>query len=214
MLELTTVGPPPQEEDTVSLYTAPLGYFLPDTSSPDVFASLTPQNVCCLPYGGRERYLQTGSALGAVLMTCLFLVGCAMPSWRYYTLAIYAILLSSWLVAACCFFSTLWVVALSTIFAHDYKLERLSYLVQKKLLNKGGKPEYDVVLLQECYGCTYSDEFRRKLVVMMKEAGYDHQYLPPCGLGQTLPSLWCNSGLAVFSRHPIKEIKFRPFQNR
>ena len=150
----------------------------------------------------------------------LFLVGC----WRwsvYFSTGIAAILISSWLVCPVAFFSTFWIIALSTMLGggHDYKEERLTTLVEEYLteLNKKNGTRsaiYDVVLLQECFGCVYSDRYRSMLAAKLKEVGYVHQVLPPCGLFNVLPSLWCNSGLAVFSRHKVVEVDFKPFKNR
>ena len=66
------------------------------------------------------------------------------------------------------------------------------------------QPAYDFVLLQELYATWYSDTQRAKFVATMKRNGYRYVALPSAI--STFPSMWANSGVAIFSRFPIKDI--------
>lgn len=86
---------------------------------------------------------------------------------------------------------------------HDFKSERLEELATR-LSDTNGSPKYDVVLLQEFYGCWYSDTHRDFFTKRMAQRGYAHVAKPK--RTASFPALWANSGLAVFSPFPIDEI--------
>ncbi|GMI05212.1 hypothetical protein TrRE_jg5785 [Triparma retinervis] len=122
---------------------------------------------------------------------------------------------ATWLLAPLCFYSTLPFVTLLTIFhSHDYKRERLSILLRTKLLDSKGRPAFDVVCMQELFGCWYSDRNRIWFKALMAEHGYKHSALPGVRPWNIFPALWANSGLAIFSIHEIADVQHAPFVNR
>ena len=66
-------------------------------------------------------------------------------------------------------------------------------------------PKYDAVILQEFYGCVYSDRSRSHFVNIMKQAGYEFHSKSDNGITRNFPSLWANSGMAIFSPHELKD---------
>lgn len=90
---------------------------------------------------------------------------------------------------------------------HDFKSERMAVLASRL-----GKQDYDVVLLQELYGTWYADGHRTRLVKAMADNGYGHFAMPSAV--SALPSCWANSGLAIFSRHPLSDVKHHLFTHQ
>eukprot|EP00520_Triparma_pacifica_P015712 CAMPEP_0118640482 /NCGR_PEP_ID=MMETSP0785-20121206/4778_1 /TAXON_ID=91992 /ORGANISM="Bolidomonas pacifica, Strain CCMP 1866" /LENGTH=344 /DNA_ID=CAMNT_0006531875 /DNA_START=28 /DNA_END=1059 /DNA_ORIENTATION=- len=176
------------------------------------------QNICCLPYGSRERYLQKGSIIGFFLVTSLFLFTfVSFPDARKTTATVWLVLSGTWLNAPLMFYSTLpFITLLTTILPghHDYKLQRLRTLVDDKLTTDDGKPRYDAVCMQELFGCIYSDAARLAFVKIMFDAGYTHSALPSTSILSVFPSLWANSGLAIFSVHPLTDVSMVPYKSR
>ncbi|GMI42453.1 hypothetical protein TrCOL_g4791 [Triparma columacea] len=172
------------------------------------------QNVCVLPPGSRERYLQTGSLLGAVLtLTIFLLLFLIFPPIYLISAGIFGIV--TWLAAPLCFYTSLPLITLLTIFhSHDYKRERLSMLLRTKLLTPSGEPLYDVVCMQELFGCWYSDRNRTWFKALMAEHGYKYSALPGNKPWEIFPALWANSGLAIFSTHQLQDVQHTPFVNR
>lgn len=170
------------------------------------------QNVCVLPVGGRETWLQPASLIGSVLLP-IFLIS-TLHSSPLLLVSATTILLTTaffcpvgYLLAA-----PLW--AGSNLFSHDYKAERLACLADRLAVPGTLEPAYDVVLLQELFGCWYSDVHRLELVRLMKQRGYLYHAMPSCSLLSILPSFWANSGLAVFSRHPLSDAASHTFKNQ
>ncbi|GMI53567.1 hypothetical protein ScalyP_jg5636 [Parmales sp. scaly parma] len=91
---------------------------------------------------------------------------------------------------------------------HDYKAERLAELAERLRLGS-----LDFVFLQEFYGCWYSDSSRKGFLKLMITNGFKHRAVPPAT--GSFPSLWANSGLAVFSReHEVKDLTLHAFKRQ
>jgi endonuclease/exonuclease/phosphatase family metal-dependent hydrolase len=180
-------------------------------------ATLTPirvysQNVCVLPLGGRESLLQKSSILGTILVLAAF--GAASFFVKPIALATAAVfLLSTSLFCPLGYFMATPYWALSNFYGDDYKAERLAALADR-LATKGKKPAYDVVLLQEFFGCFYSDVHRIHFTKLMFERGYKYNACPPCSMKSIFPALWANSGLAVFSPYRVTQPRFQPFRKQ
>ena len=175
------------------------------------------QNVCVLPVGGREQMLQTSSLVGSVLFLPIFasaaLLGCDVL--LLFSIFVFVIITALFCPIGYFLVSPLW--AGSNLFADDFKSERLSALASRLSSSphkSGGPPLYDIVMLQEFFGCFYSDRHRQHFTALMTAKGYPYSCLPPCSLSSTFPSLWGNSGLAIFSPHPLSSPTFHTFKNQ
>eukprot|EP00750_Incisomonas_marina_P002949 INCI12783.4.p1 GENE.INCI12783.4~~INCI12783.4.p1 ORF type:complete len:374 (+),score=47.53 INCI12783.4:284-1405(+) len=167
------------------------------------------QNVCVLPAGARERHLQVGGILGGLGLLALFLFATTSLS------ALSRILLGILVFGTGLGFCVVVHVAIALVGGlhalfgwHDHKSERLGVLA-KRLVTADGRPAYDVVMLQEFYGAWYNDSNRANFIAVMRRNGYSNCARP--SRFPVLPSLWANSGLAVFSPHPITEVENVPF---
>ncbi|GMI11549.1 hypothetical protein TrVE_jg8540 [Triparma verrucosa] len=194
------------------------------------------QNVCCLPLFASERSLQTGSLLGAAIAT-LTLFFC-LPTFPIFV-SVFIALITTGLVFPMSYFTYLPISAILSFFANDMKHQRLEEIARRCVtvvdmkdskirdLTKVGviktssgsdfstcTPKYDAVILQEFYGCVYSDRSRSHFINIMKQAGYEFHSKSDNGIIQNFPSLWANSGMAIFSPHELKDERECCFSNQ